>query len=149
LLNNEKPFGSIAFIENEGNRLFEEIKHREMDGMVAKRKNSLYVADRSDEWLKIINWQYEDFYITGYQTDNFGIFISVPDRNQGFRQVGVISTGLTVIDKLTFLAVCKQLVVKEVGKTVVLQPLIKARIKFRKNTKEGLLRTANFISFIV
>jgi DNA ligase-1 len=144
-----RNIGSIAFIENEGNRLFEEIKLREMDGMVAKRKNSLYIANRSDEWLKIINWQYEDFYITGYQTDKFGILVSLPDHNEGLRQVGIISSGLTVIDKLTFLTVCKQLVIKEVGKTVVLQPLIKARIKFRKNTKEGILRSPIFTSFIV
>jgi DNA ligase-1 len=46
----------LPYYENEGITLFSEIMARKMEGIVAKRKNSLYISSRSDAWLKVINW---------------------------------------------------------------------------------------------
>ncbi|MDF2962101.1 MAG: ligB3 [Paenibacillus sp.] len=143
-----RNIGFIPFIENNGNRLFQEIRERGMGGIVAKRKDSLYIGDRSDEWLQIVNWHYEDVYVTGYHTQNFGIRISFREHD-GFKQAGIVTNGLTIIDQLTLLTVCKDLVIKEGANAVSLKPAIKARIKFRGYTKEGTIKNACFISFII
>jgi DNA ligase-1 len=43
-----------------------------MEGIVAKRANSIYVSKRSNAWLKINNWMYADVYISGYRKGDFG-----------------------------------------------------------------------------
>ena len=40
-------------IVRDGERLFKELEKRELEGMVAKRANSLYVGGRTRAWLKI------------------------------------------------------------------------------------------------
>ncbi|NEN83497.1 RNA ligase family protein [Paenibacillus elgii] len=45
----------IPSVRKEGERLFNEIEARQMEGIVAKRAESVYVSGRSDAWLKIIN----------------------------------------------------------------------------------------------
>jgi bifunctional non-homologous end joining protein LigD len=40
-------------IEGQGERLFLELQSLQLEGMVAKRKNSVYARSRSKEWLKI------------------------------------------------------------------------------------------------
>jgi DNA ligase-1 len=60
----------LPYYEDEGIELFSQIKSRHMEGIVAKRKNSLYVSSRSDSWLKVINWTYVDVYITGIRNSD-------------------------------------------------------------------------------
>lgn len=143
-----RNIGFIPFIENNGSKLFEEIRKRDMQGMVAKKKDSLYIGDRSDEWLKIMNWQYDDFFVTGYTSDSTKIRISAVDKARGFRETGFVSSGLTLVDKLTLLAASKPLILKESEDIVSLLPVIKARIKFQKYSKDGFLRDPSFVRFL-
>jgi bifunctional non-homologous end joining protein LigD len=43
----------VDHIEGEGERLFAELERRGIEGMVAKRSDSLYVGGRTRAWLKI------------------------------------------------------------------------------------------------
>jgi DNA ligase-1 len=52
---------NVPFVVGEGEALFHIIKQNNMEGIVAKRLDSLYVPDkRSDDWRKIINWTFHD-----------------------------------------------------------------------------------------
>ncbi|WP_243767678.1 ATP-dependent DNA ligase [Paenibacillus agricola] len=56
-LNFQNPhIGVIPYIQTEGERLFVQMVALNMEGMVAKRANSIYVSGRSKAWLKVINW---------------------------------------------------------------------------------------------
>ena len=57
-------------INEKGKLLFKEIKKIGLEGIVAKRKDSLYqISTRADDWLKIKNFKKDTFYIGGY-TEN-------------------------------------------------------------------------------
>jgi DNA ligase-1 len=47
-------FTPIMHIDNDGEELYRFINDRNMEGIVAKRKDSAYVSRRSHNWLKIV-----------------------------------------------------------------------------------------------
>ena len=58
------------YIEKNGVAFFELAKAQELEGIVAKRKDSLYqIGKRTRDWLKIKVMQDEDLLILGYQPD--------------------------------------------------------------------------------
>ncbi|WP_342771482.1 ATP-dependent DNA ligase [Brevibacillus gelatini] len=77
----------IPFIEKDGISLFNEIKKLDMEGIVAKRKDSLYIGKRSSDWIKVSNYQYTDVYLTGYRKGEFGWLASVMEMDGKLRPV--------------------------------------------------------------
>lgn len=63
-------FIKVIYIEKNGIDLFEEIKKLGLEGIVAKKKDSIYrINKRSNDWIKIKNLKDEDFYICGFKED--------------------------------------------------------------------------------
>ncbi|MGF9911192.1 hypothetical protein ABEX47_03050 [Paenibacillus ehimensis] len=120
-----------------------------MEGIVAKRAESIYVSGRSDAWLKIINWTYVDVTITGYRKAEFGWLASVPGSGGKLRQAGVIELGVTPQHRAAFYSVKDRLKTHEDRNFVYLEPRLKARVKMRNWTKAGLLRAPTFVEFIL
>ena len=61
------------FVEGRGREFFNLAKKNNLEGVVAKKKDSLYhIGKRSHDWLKIKVLQEEDFVICGYQKDDDG-----------------------------------------------------------------------------
>lgn len=142
-------FGLVPHIEGAGEALFTQIKARGMEGIVGKRKDSVYETGyRSDNWRKVINWSYADVYITGYKKEEFGWLVGV-ESNRGLRPAGVIELGASPTDKRAFYGVVQPLVTGEDSNFVYVEPRIKARVKMRNWTKSGLLRSPVFERFIV
>lgn len=64
---NTDAFFKSKVIEENGIQLFEFAKKNKLEGIVAKKKGSLYeIGERSETWLKIKNMQEEKFNIYGY-----------------------------------------------------------------------------------
>ncbi|WP_340462919.1 hypothetical protein [Paenibacillus glucanolyticus] len=80
-----QQFGVIPFVEGAGEALFNQMISRKLEGMVGKRKNSLYVSSRSPSWQKVINWSYTDVIITGYRKDEFGLLAAVQNESGALR----------------------------------------------------------------
>ena len=65
--NDSDTFIKAKYILEKGITFYQKIKKRNLEGMVAKKKDSIYeVGVRSLDWIKIKNWQREIFYIGGY-----------------------------------------------------------------------------------
>ncbi len=137
------------YIDTEGERLFDEVRARKLEGMVAKRKESTYVSRRSPAWQKVINWKYAEVVITGYRKDEFGWLTAIPDENGNLRPAGFIELGVTPFQKKAFYGVAKLIVVGENRDFVFLEPRIRARVKMRNWTKSGLLRSPVFVDFVI
>lgn len=61
-------FVKSFFIEKNGIKLFNEIKKKNLEGIVAKNKNSTYhINKRTDDFIKIKNIKRDEFYIFGYK----------------------------------------------------------------------------------
>lgn len=64
---NTDVFLKSKVIEENGIQLFEFAKKNKLEGIVAKKKDSLYeIGERSETWIKIKNMQEEKFNIYGY-----------------------------------------------------------------------------------
>ncbi|MFC6454382.1 ATP-dependent DNA ligase [Paenibacillus vulneris] len=135
----------IPSIEAEGERLYSQIEALGMEGIVAKRANSIYVSIRSSAWQKIINWTYADVFISGYRKGDFG-WLAADERG---RALGIIELGVTPRHKMAFYGVKDRLKIGEDRDYVYLEPRLRAKVKIRNWTKAGLLRSPVFVEFIL
>lgn len=134
----------IAYIDGRGEDLYDLIVKRKMEGVVAKRKDGRYHAGkRTDDFVKIINYSYADVSIAGWRKGDFGWLAHVNGR-----PAGVIELGVPPTHKQAFNGVAKTLITGEDREFVCVQPLIKARVKFRNLTKGGMLRSPVFVKYI-
>lgn len=78
---------------NDGVRLFKQVKRLGLEGIVAKRKDSVYVPNtRLDYWVKIKNFHQEYFYIYGYQKQSIKYTLFLGEyENKQFKEVGHVS----------------------------------------------------------
>jgi DNA ligase-1 len=131
-------------VPGEGKQLFGVIKEKRMEGIVAKRIDSLYVGRRSDHWQKVINYTYATVQLVGYRKDQFGWLA----QYQG-RPVGVIELAVPTMHRQAFYGVSGKLKTSEDRNHVYLEPRISARVRFRNWTRGGMLRSPEFVEFII
>lgn len=140
------PFITVVpSIQAEGERLFAQIEALGMEGIVAKRSDSIYVSGRSAAWQKVINWTFADVFIGGYRKGDFG-WLAVNERG---RALGVIEFGVRPRHKMAFYGVRDRLKVGEDRDFVYVEPRLRAKVKIRNWTRAGLLRTPVFVDFVL
>ncbi|WP_141431918.1 RNA ligase family protein [Bacillus sp. 03113] len=130
------------FVEGHGAAYFDAVKDQSLEGIVLKRKDSRYeVGKRSNSWLKVINYQYADVFVTGYRKKEFGWLLSDADG----RYLGVMELGVPASEKSR---VYRIPIAKSTDDYSYLVSPIKCRVKFRNYTKAGLLRLPSFVSWL-
>lgn len=69
---------------SDGIKLFEKVKQKDLEGVVAKLKNSEYeINKRCDNWVKIKNMKSEYFNVLGYiQNENSTVSLLLLDKNK-------------------------------------------------------------------
>lgn len=136
-------------IESEGKKFYEDIKSLGLEGMVAKSKDSTYIpAHRTFNWLKIINWRYGSYFITGYKKQGMGLIIS-EFKNSTYINVGIIEFGMNNGQKKAFFTVSKHIKTGEDKNYIYVEPFIKCKIKYRGQLSNGDLIEPYFDDFIV
>jgi DNA ligase-1 len=131
-------------VEDTGVSLFEAIREKHLEGIVAKKKKSKYVGRRDANWIKIINYTYAEVQIAGYRKNQFGWLLQHRGRN-----VGVLELAVPSAHKKAFYGVSKGLITGEDRNFVYVDPSIKARVRFRNWTRAGMLRTPEFVDFVI
>lgn len=127
------------FIEKEGIALFEATKAKNLEGIVAKRKESVYVqGKRSKDWIKCKHMMEDDFIILGY---NF-----FPDRTTSFLlgkmdegQISVVSSVSLGVSFKKIKNLCRITGEEKDGYTLI-EPSIICTVKFMGFTEEGRMR---------
>ncbi|ASA20969.1 ATP-dependent DNA ligase [Paenibacillus donghaensis] len=144
-------FGVVPHVDGAGEALFKQIEDRGMEGVVGKRKNSIYeTGRRSVAWQKVINWTYAEVFITGYRKQEFGWLAAVSSGPSGrLRPAGIIELGASPLHKQAFRGVVQQLVKGEDTEFVHLEPRLRAKVRMRNWTKSGMLRSPVFTEFII
>ncbi|MEH7511845.1 hypothetical protein V7146_03815 [Gottfriedia acidiceleris] len=137
------------YIESEGKMFFEQIKTLGLEGIVAKSKDSTYIpAHRSLNWLKIINWRYSNYYITGYKKQGMGLLISEL-KNDEYVNVGIVEFGMNTGQKTAFFSLTKHIKTGEDKNYIYVEPLVRCVIKSRGQLNSGELIEPIFHDFIV
>ncbi|MCA0754765.1 hypothetical protein KP806_06855 [Paenibacillus sp. N4] len=58
ILEDNAYYKKLLYVEGAGKDLFELVKKSKLEGMVCKRKDSLYEEGKADDWLKVMNRNY-------------------------------------------------------------------------------------------
>jgi bifunctional non-homologous end joining protein LigD len=131
--------------------LFEAAKQRELEGIVAKKRSSIYEEKRSRDWLKIKITQRQECVIGGYtdpegSRDYFGaLVLGLYDQKGRLIHVGQVGTGFDqralkeIFARLQPLATKKNPFFGEIGglrKVHFVRPEVVAEIKFAEWTHE-------------
>lgn len=146
VLGTNERFHLVPQVDESGEELYNRLVEQSMQGMVAKKKDSPYVSRRSHDWLKIMNYQYKDVWITGYRKEGFGWLAQADDHGRQ-RPVGMIESGITPRQNKEFHEVSQQLITGEDNQFIYIQPLIKAKVKFHHWTRHGFLRKPSLVEF--
>ncbi len=133
--------------ENEGIKLFKEIKKKKLEGIVAKKKDGLYhINKRTDDFIKIKNIKREEFYILGYiKNKNSTLSLILGEKkNQKFNYVGkvTISNRTEVYKKVLKIKQVNQYIEEKIDNGLFIKPNIMCHIEFLEKTKTGHLRHA-------
>lgn len=131
--------------EGKGKMLFDHIKQFDLEGIVAKKRNSSYqVGTRSQNWLKIINWRYHTCTISGYKRNGGGWLL----RFDNGKFAGLVEFGMTPVDKQAFYQIAQRLKVKETSQYVYIEPVLRCLIKGRGLLFSGSIMTPVFVKFL-
>jgi len=144
VLEDNRYYSRTLAVDGAGTALFEAILGKELEGIVAKRKDSPYVSRRDPNWLKIINYKYVTVQIAGYRKNQFGWLA----QHNG-RAVGIIELAVPAAHRQAFYGVAKTIITGEDRDFVYVQPSIEAVVRFRNWTRAGMLRAPEFVRFVV
>lgn len=135
----------------------EAVKNRGIEGIVAKRADSAYVAGKNGDWLKLKFRNTEEYVIGGYTKSEGGELGSLLVGFYGdgkLKFAGRVGTGFTQSSRRELLARLSTLERKtspfsSVPKeqkvdTVWVKPQLAAQVEFAEITSGGLLRQASF-----
>jgi bifunctional non-homologous end joining protein LigD len=160
---------SEAF-EESGIQLFESVKKMGLEGIIAKKKQSIYREnDRTREWLKIKTQKRQEVVIGGYtlntgSTKRFSSLLVGVFQKKKLIYTGKIGTGFNDSKQKELLALFKPLVIKTApfeevpdinkpsrfrpdppkAKAIWLKPQIICEVSFTEMTSDGVMRHPSF-----
>ncbi|MCM3164725.1 RNA ligase family protein [Metabacillus litoralis] len=125
------------FIQGHAVEYFDLVKERDLEGIVIKKADSPYELNkRSKTWIKVINYQYENIYLTALKKGEFGVNLAFEDGSYA----GLMEFMPTDERKKLYQTMRK---VSETEKYIRIEP-IKCQVKYRNLTRSGLLRIPSF-----
>lgn len=141
----ETPFFAASrVVEQNGTALFEMTKQQDLEGVVAKRKDSrYYLGKRTKDWIKIKNMMDEDFVVCGYIPKEKGVTSLVLGQYRDGELVGKGHVTLGVCGA-AFKAIKEtektEPAFKEDARTVWIKPVLVCTVKYMMKTKGGGMR---------
>jgi bifunctional non-homologous end joining protein LigD len=147
-------------VEESGKAFFEEVKKSNLEGIMAKKADNIYVEGiRTREWLKIKHTHTREAIITGYtegrgSRKHFGALILGEYKNNRLHYIGHTGTGFsdkklrelwTMMQKLV---IDKSAFVEKVpinSAVTWVRPEIVCEIKYTEITRDGILRHPVFL----
>lgn len=143
----------VKFIENEGIKFFSKIQNLSLEGMVAKKKDSIYqIKKRSYDWLKIKNFLHEDYIICGYIPDENGkakhlILASKIKNKLAYQGVIYLPSKFSQVFVQDFARENKgKVLFDNLQENIIwLLPKLICTVKFVEKTKKGELRQPVFV----
>lgn len=139
-----------AFLQGQGKSLYAWTKEHRLEGIVAKRRHSVYHLDTvSADWVKVKHPSQIDVIILGYRTvPDFAFVIGLHFRTVRFKPVGIVQGGISEEEREAFLCIASGLHAKQEGATQWLEPRLCCRIEYRDRSDWHELGMATFKGFL-
>ena len=131
-------------VYNDGEKLFEKVKKLNLEGIVAKEKESLYIpGKRVYSWLKIKNFKVGNFLIHGYikNKDKYSLLLGEYKNNKLYYvgKVSVTSKNKTLIKVLNSKKIDNRFInYNENG--IYVEPIYKIKVHYMEITDTNMLR---------
>ncbi len=127
-----------------GPKLFKEVKKLNLEGIIAKEKDSIYYpGKRVDNWLKIKNVKEEYFYVHGFifNTNKYSLILG-EYKNKKWYYVGKVSVmpNTDIIKKLLKLSKRKNILTNYNEEVNFVRPIYKVLVSYLEKTTDGKLR---------
>ncbi len=157
--------------ETTGKEFFNLAKKLELEGIMAKKADSLYLAGkRSKDWLKIKTESRQEVVIGGYTINEgtsrgFSSLLVGVYKNKKLEYIGKIGTGFNAVMQKDLLKQFKPLIIKKspfsnvpdvnkpsrfrpdppAAKATWLKPTLICEVRYRELTKDGIMRHPSFV----
>ena len=147
-------------IRRQGQRLMEQVRRLDIEGIVAKRADAPYLEGRHDTWLKIRIEHTDDFVVAGYTKPKggrtgIGALILGAYDGETLRSVGRVGTGFSEADLRSIHALLSTRVCEApavVGddlpspdRAVWVAPVFVAEVRYKQLSPTGNLRQPVFV----
>ena len=154
-LGDSKVIKYCDHVEDEGKMLFREMQKMNLEGMIAKRKNSKYqIGKRSPDWLKLKNVQSQEAIIVGFTDPKgsrtyFGSLLLAVKKKGKLVSIGNVGTGFNdkslkdlyaKLKKITRKSSPLDVPIKETPDITWVEPRLVCNIKFTEITEDGSVR---------
>jgi len=144
--------GTLAIsrtIDESGIALYELAAGQDLEGVVAKRKGSLYYpGKRTKDWIKIKNLQDDDFVVCGYDDKGNGIVSVVLGQYEGDQLTykGHVTLGISRDDfRIIAQVPCTEPIFEDRDDdTIWIRPELVCTVKYMGKTASGMLRQPVF-----
>jgi DNA ligase-1 len=148
-IGNQNHLALVRWIPGEqGKAFFDLIRHQNLEGMVMKKKDSVYqVGKRSHDCLKVINYHYHDVRLTGLRKGEFGWLIGVEEGGR-VRPAGLIEFPPPPDVRKAVWSIVEQGKIGKDKDFIYLDPQIRMKVKSRGLTKRGMIRIPVFQEFL-
>ena len=155
ILKKTGPVRFLSHIEDNGIDFFRTVKHEDMEGIIAKKKESIYTPGlRTRDWLKIKNHKSQEVIIIGYTAprgarQHFGSILLAQYNDGVLKYVGHAGTGFTEkslhdlsmqMNKLAIKKSPLEVPVKANNKVTWLRPKLVCEISYSEITNDGIFR---------
>ena len=134
-------------INGHGTALFDLVKKQGLEGIVLKKKDSKYeLGKRSQNWLKVINYQQATVEIAGFRKSEFGWLLRFSDgKPAGIMELGVPNEARKAVYQLAKMVEARE--VKDYVFFPEANESLKCKVKYRALSKAGYLRLPSFVEF--
>jgi DNA ligase 1 len=137
----------VQWLYGRGTDYFNLVKEQGLEGIVLKKADSKYqINKRSNDWLKVIHYQYADAFVTGIRKEEFGLLLGL-EEGGAIKPAGIMEFMSPAAKKMLYDSY-RDYILDENNKFIFLDPKIKCRVKFRNYTKDGNLRIPSFVEYI-
>src|SRR5213594_3827597 len=155
------PIKYLSHFEKDGEALYEQVVKMGLEGIVAKKADTLYRAGRSPNWLKIRADRADDFVVVGFtrpkgSRSGFGALDLGAYENGKLVYAGRVGSGFTAAQLKEVSAALERgvrptpaftgPVPQDPGHTWV-EPALVVEVRYKEWTDEGLLRQPVFVRF--
>lgn len=135
-------------IVGEGNRIFQLTKEQNMEGIVAKRRDSTYqINHRSSDWKKIKHFKIAQTVILGYKENPFTMIVGTRLKNGQYKAIANVENGFKQDEKAAFRKIVGQIAMKKEKDVTWLEPRLICSVQYLEKTARGSLRIVSFKGF--
>lgn len=145
-VNETRHFNRSRYIFKEGIAFYHKTEELNLEGIVAKRIDSIYqVNTKTQNWIKIKYLKDDDFVIVGYieKKQHISLILAQYDQNE-LVYIGQVITSLQNLPKVKH----SHIPLFDIKNAIWFTPYLAARVKFMERYDNGSLRQPVFVDFI-